>query len=454
MHPDGDQPADSIVTAAGSPNQPTDPYPPNMDVVATTDLAAADAAHQTTTPSSFFRRVQWSADGTTLVASASDNRISAYVLPEDLLDPAGRPRTLRPQGHLQLPEPSYSTAIAPYFSLSEPQSQLALVSCKDHPLQLCHVFPASESSPPLCSYKLIRRETEEFICAESLLWSWPGTHFMTGSSNRLDYFDVSRTGSDGPILTIPTIPSKRHLLKGGGVGMKGMVSSLSSQHPDESGATIIAAGTWTRWMGLYDVARTNKAVANWSIQGVAEDQFRCNVGGNGIVQTIWSPCGRYLAINERQSSGILVYDIRGTGQPLSLLLGRTAASQQQLTCDVFPGGESAGGFELWAGTQTGDVLVYEGVGTQAGTLEKSWDWAAHQSPVGSVGVHPTGSVVVTCSGAWTSHADGDIDNELGATDDSGRPLLASTRITPESSLKVWTLAANTADPAATGQGTE
>ncbi|KAL0933480.1 WD repeat domain-containing protein [Colletotrichum truncatum] len=444
----GTQGADPIPMAE-SPNQPKDAPPPTMDVVATTELAAGDASdlHR---PPCFFRSIQWTADGTSVIASTSDSRISSYVLPEDLLDPVGRPRSLTPQGQLQLPEPFYSAAIAPYFSLSEPQSHLALVSCKDHPIQLYNVFSGSQS-PPLCSYKLVRRETEEYICAESLLWSWPGSHFLTGSSNRLDYFDISRTGSDGPILTIPTIPSKRHLLKGGGVGMKGMVSTLSTQHPDESGAAIIAAGTWTRWMGLYDITRTNKPVANWSIQGVAETHFGQSVGGNGIVQTIWSPCGRYLAINERQSSGILVYDIRGTGQPLSLLLGRTTATQQRLTCDVFPGsGASGGGFELWAGTDTGNVLVYEGVGGKEGVADKSWDWAAHQSPVGSTAVHSTGSVIATCSGAWTAHADIELDSELGVTDESGQPLLASTRITSESSLKIWTLASTTTPHAEDG----
>ncbi|GKT45175.1 guanine nucleotide-binding protein negative regulator 1 [Colletotrichum spaethianum] len=429
-------------------NPTKDPYGPFMDLVATTEVAARDPAGPSR-PTSFFRGVQWTADGTTLVASTSNNRLSAYVLPADLLDPNGRPRTLKPQGQLQLPEPFYSAAVSPYFSLSEPQTQLALLACKDHPIQLYHVFSESQSSPPLCSYKLIRRETEEYICPESLLWSWPGTHFLAGSTNRLDHFDVSRPGSDGPVLTIPTIPSKRHLLKGGGVGMKGMVSTLSSQCPDESGASIVAAGTWSRWMGLYDVTRTNKPVANWSIHGVTKAHFGRDVGGNGIVQTIWSPCGRYLAINERQANGILVYDVRGTGQPLNLLVGRTTTTQQRLTCDVFPGsGDSPAGFELWAGTETGTVLVYEDVGAKDGISDKSWDWAAHSSPVGSAGVHPTGSVVATCSGAWTSHADRELDNELGSTDGNGHPRLASTRITPDSSLKVWTLAANTADPSA------
>ncbi|KAK1962000.1 WD repeat domain-containing protein [Colletotrichum sublineola] len=427
---------------------PKDPYAaPGTRLVATTEITARDSVVPKAPPTSFLRHVQWTADGTALVASTSDNRLSTYVLPADLLEPNLRPQTLTPQGQLHLPEPFYSAAISPYFSLSEPHTQLALLACKDHPIQLHHVFSDEPSSPPLCSYKLIRRETEEYICPESLLWSFPGTHFLTGSMNRLDHFDLSRTASDGPVLTIPTIPSKRHLLKGGGVGMKGMVSALSSQYPDESGASIVAAGTWSRWMGLYDVTRTNKPVANWSIHGVTKAHFGQDIGGNGIVQTIWSPCGRYLAINERQASGILVYDVRGTGQPLNLLVGRNTSTQQRLTCDVFPGtGDLSGGFELWAGTESGNVLVYENVGARDGVLDKAWDWAAHSSPVGSAALHHTGSVVATCSGAWTGHADHELDHELGRADSNGQPRLASTRITPDSSLKVWTLATDMADP--------
>ncbi|TQN70905.1 Guanine nucleotide-binding protein negative regulator 1 [Colletotrichum shisoi] len=447
MHSSETKDADPVMLHETNSSPPKDPSAPSLDLVATTEIAADDPA-DLPRPTNFFRQVQWTADGTTLVASTSDNRLSAYVLPPDLLSPTGRPRLLTPHGQLQLPEPFYSAALSPYFSLSEPQTQLALLACKDHPLQLYHVFPESRSSPPLCSYKLIRRETEEYICPESLLWSWPGTHFLAGSTNRLDHFDVSRTGSDGPVLTIPTIPSKRHLLKGGGVGMKGMVSTLSSQRPDESGASIVAAGTWSRWIGLYDVTRTNKPVANWSIHGVTKAHFGRDFGGNGIVQTIWSPCGRYLAINERHASGILVYDVRGTGQPLNLLVGRTATTQQKLTCDVFPGSGDHGGFELWAGTEQGNVLVYEDVGAVDGVLDKSWDWAAHTSPVGSAAVHPTGSVVATCSGAWTSYADRELDSEVGSTDDNGEPRLASTCITLDSALKVWTLASNTAESVA------
>ncbi|CRK12277.1 hypothetical protein BN1708_010420 [Verticillium longisporum] len=409
---------------------------PAIDVVAAT---APHERNESQEQPSFYRGARWTADGTTIVASTSDNRVSAFVLPENLLEPNDEAHQLGSQSTLHLSEPSYALAPAPFFSLSESASQTVLTSCKDHPIQLHHLFPDEGTQSRLASYKLIRRETEEYISAETLLWSWPGTHFLVGSTNRLDYFDVSRTGSDGPILTIPTIPSKRHISKGGGVGMKGMISALSSQSPAISEAPIIAAGTWTRWLGLYDVSRSNKAIANWSVRGVVNDEFGCKDDGRGIVQTIWSPCGRYLTINERQASSILVYDVRGSRQPVSVLIGRDGATQQRLSCDVFAASTSHGGFEVWAGSKDGHVYVWEDVGSQQGVLDTSWRFQAHNSPIGSTILHPSGSVVATCSGAWAPISDEELDEGLGSRDERQLPTISSTRSTSDCSIKIWAI---------------
>ncbi|KAM5347968.1 hypothetical protein ACJ41O_007792 [Fusarium nematophilum] len=375
----------------------------------------------------YYTSTQWTADGTSLLSSSSLNSISTFVLPDDLLDPSSpRPRSLQPQATVSLPEPTQTVASAPFFSLAEPASQSVLVGCRDHPIQLYHLFPpededgaAPRAAPPLASYKLIRAETEEYITPSSMLWEAPGSHFLCGSANRLDYFDMTRPGSDGPLLTIPTIPSKRYVAKGGGVvGMKGTVAALSASPAD----AITAAGTWTRWIGLYDLHRSDKVIANWALPR-PEDTHGA-VGGQGIVQVRWSPCGRYLMINERHATGLQVYDIRGTGELLSVLRGRNAPTQQRMTCDVFAGDPyaNASAFEVWTGSHDGRVTVWEGVGSQVGVVEPSWEWRAHDAPVGSTALHASGSVVATCSGGW------------GFSE-----ATQSQTVFDESSVKVWSI---------------
>lgn len=384
-----------------------------------------------TPPRRFYSSAQWTADGTALLVAASDCSVSSFVLPADLLEPAGGALELRPEATARLPEPTYAVAGAPFFSLADAATQTYLVGCRDHPVHLRHAFPhrgdgddddddgaaAAAEPPPLAAYRLVRAETEQFLTPASLLWPAPGTHFVCGSASRIDYFDVSRHGTGGPVVTVPTIPSRRHRAKGGGVGMKGTVAALAAAPPD---AALVAAGTRTRWLGLYDVARTDGAVANWSVAQPGAGT------GHGIVQVAWSPCGRYLVVNERRAGSLLVYDVRGAGRLLANLAGRAAATQQRLACDVYP---AAAGFEVWAGADDGSVAVWEDVGLRAGAAPPSWRWQAHDAPVGSTAVHASGSVAATCSGAWEHLA----DDELGGG--------GGGRVLAESSLSVWCIGA-------------
>lgn len=402
--------------------------------------ASSPHLHPTTRSQRFFTSAQWTADGTSILAASSDQTVASFILPADLLQPAGEPRHLVRQASIKLPEPTQTLASAPYFSLANPASQTFLVGCRDHPLHLYHAFPQLDdadavehvASQPLYTYKLIRIESEQYISPASLLWEYPGTHFICGSANRIDLFDASGHCADGPTLTIPTIPSRRHISKGSGVGMKGTVAALAASPPaDASGhGSILAAGTWTRWMGTYDIHRTDRVVANWSIADADEKAFRISLGGQGIVQTAWSPCGRYLVVNERQADGLLVYDIRGTGQLLAVLNGRKATTQQRLHFDVFQGET---GFEVWAGTQDGAVAVWEEVGMRNDVVEPSWTWKAHESPVGSTIVHSSGSVAATCSGGWG------YPRESRETHEASDEESHQRRIFDESSLRIWSI---------------
>ncbi|RDA95072.1 hypothetical protein CP533_2137 [Ophiocordyceps camponoti-saundersi (nom. inval.)] len=400
--------------------------PSKVRLVASLTPTADDAPSSTKPQDAFFSSAQWTGDGTTVMVQSSDNTVSSVVLPADILESLDDEAEIRPQASTRLPEPSQAIAVAPFFSLADPMTQTFLAGCRDHPLHLYHAFPSQRSSStPLATYKLIRAETEQFLTPASILWPSPGSHFLCGSANRLDYFDLSRPGSDGPVLTLATIPSKRHIAKGGGVGMKGTVSALASE-PD----CPVAAGTRNRWMGLYDIQRSKDAIANWSIADAGRD-LGLHDAGQGIVQLVWTPCGRYLVINERKSSALLVYDIRGTRRLLGALCGREATTQQRLACDVYQGQD---GFEVWAGLQNGSVAVWEGVGKDDGLVQPSWTWAAHQSPVGSTTLHGCGSVIATCSGAWEHASDGALEDFGG-----GQQVAGGTTTMPETSLKIWSM---------------
>ncbi|KAK4189489.1 hypothetical protein QBC35DRAFT_142058 [Podospora australis] len=441
-----------------------------------------DGPHLLTTSSSsskdpFFKSVQWTSDGTTLITSSSTNHISSFVLPSTLLDPSrSSPLSLSATSTIPLPEPTSSLAPCPYFSLENPYSQVLLTASTDHPLHLRSLFPSSsspESQKPIASFRLIKHETEAYLPVTSLLWPSPGTHFIAGTTNKIALFDVSRPDSlvPEPVFVIPTIPSTRHISKGNGIGMKGTVSALSLSPSEEGSSTagLLAAGTWTRWLGLYDIYRSAKPVANWSVKPAADET---NIGGKGIVQTQWSPCGRYLVVNERGATGLLVYDLRGASKGLLChLAGRDGTTNQRLSLDVFPSSNENGGFEVWAGTKDGKVVVYEGVGTTDTAMEPAWEWEASTGGVAAIGataMHLGGSVVATCSGSWRvadvesdsdsesdSESEEETEEENGETDSSSGSSSSSSSseasarshitkpkpriVVEETSLKVWTI---------------
>ena len=155
------------------------------------------------------------------------------------------------------------------------------------------------------------------------------------------------------------------------MGMRGLVSALSAS-PGSGNNSLLAAGTWTRWVGLYDAAGMGGTVATWGI-GEAADGV-AGIGGGGVTQTGWSNCGRYLYVAERKSNGVLVFDVRVMGKLVCWLEGREADTNQRLGVDSFEGGS---GMELWAGGTDGVVRVWEGVGMVEGGVTRTWEWKAH-----------------------------------------------------------------------------
>lgn len=314
-------------------------------------------------------------DGTTLLTSSADNKIRAFILPPTLLDDPSSPLSLTPYTKHTFPTPINCIAPYPHYTLSDPSTTLYLSCPNSLPIRLSNIL--SPTSHPQASYNLICPTTEKYLTPSSILWSLPGTHFLTGTDCLISLFDISRSGC-GPTTRLPTIPSKRHKMKGGGVGMRGIVSALSLQSStdESSGSSILAAGTWTRWLGMYDAAGLGGTIATWDISTAADSE--AGIGGQGVSEVGWSGCGRYLWVAERKSRGVLVYDVRVTGKLVCWLEGREAETNQRLGVSCF---EGDGGMEIWAGGTDGVARVWEGVGTKEGACKRNWEWRAHDGIV-------------------------------------------------------------------------
>ncbi|KAA6406696.1 MAG: hypothetical protein FRX48_09419 [Lasallia pustulata] len=310
-----------------------------------------------------------SPDGTTLLTSSADNTLRTFILylpplsipppptPPTNLPPklaprpplAPHPHALTPHTTHPHPTPIYSTALHPSFTLSSPPTTLYLSSPAHLPIRLLSPFAPGI----LSSYPLVHPQTESHTAAYSLLFARAATAasdecgaatgprttgtFFAGTSSTVSIFDLNRNG-EGPLAAMPTIPSRRKKLVGGGVGMKGCVSAMGMAAADG----LLAAGTFGRWVGLYD--------------------------GQGL----------------------------GGG----------------------------GGAE--------------------GALEPCWGFGAHGDAVSSAVLHPSGTVLATCSGQRRPTATGAESSESGGASDDGLSSSAAsasseTGCQADNSLKIWAL---------------
>ena len=241
----------------------------------------------------------------------------------------------------------------------------------------------------LASYPLVSPTTEAWITPHSLLFNPVETNqFLAGSNRCINIFDINRDG-EGPISQMRTATSPR-TSRSATPGMKGINSAM-----DISSDGVLAAGTFSRWIGLYDSYGRGGTVGVFQLAGSESETSEGR--GRGVTQVIWSECGRYLCVVERWSDGVGVWDIRGTGKQLAWLGGRRAETQQRLSVDVVGG-------EVWAGGLDGMVRMWKDFGMATGSVEPSREFKAHDDAVSSVGLHPSGSVLLTCSGQrhWSS----------------------------------------------------
>lgn len=218
--------------------------------------------------------------------------------------------------------------------------------------------------------------TEVFISPHSLLFNGQGDRFIAGSESLISIFDVSRPGQE-PLSSIPTGPKRRKNIDySGAVNMRGIVSALAI----DSSTGVLAAGTYSRHVGLYDSSGQGDCIGVFSVEGTDADS---HIGGGGITQVSWSPCGRYLFITERKSDGILLYDIRKTGQLLAWLEGRAAHTNQRLGVDVV-GADGGAGQEVWAGGVDGLLRMWKNPYTRQGSVPPTFEYKGHDGKISTL----------------------------------------------------------------------
>ena len=256
-----------------------------------------------------------------------------------------------------------------FFDLANPATALVLSTRKDLPIRLNSALTGQLTA----SYPLVNPMTEAYISPNSLIFNLEGDRFIAGSDSLISTFDLSRPGQE-PVSSFPTGPRRKndsHFSPA--VNMRGVVSALAI----DNSSKILAAGTFSRHVGLYDSLGEGDCIGVFCLKGTSAD---AQIGGGGITQVSWSACGRYLYITERKSDGVIIYDIRKTGQLLSWLGGRKADTNQRMSVDfVTPGDPDATtDHEIWAGGLDGYVRMWKNPHLQEGIVSPTFEFQAHE----------------------------------------------------------------------------
>ena len=346
------------------------------------------------------KNAAWSADGTCITATDVHNAIDTVIVPPHLLTTQDKPLVLSAYCTIPAAEPITSLCSYPRYQLQDLASALVLSSVREHPIRLHSALNAQL----VASYPLINPLTEEYISPLSLCFTPDASQFVAGSDSLISTFDLARPGQD-PITSVKTGPKSRKDNRWNpATSMRGIVSALAV----DKASGMLAVGTFSSQIALYDANGSGVCAGSFSIQDNAANE---GIGGAGITQLHWSPDGRYLYIAERKSDGVMVYDIRQTGQLLSWSEGRNARTNQRLGMEL---SESDNGSpEVWAGGTDGKVRMWSDMHLHEGVVKPSFEHKVHQGTVAfarthsitdyliaavtSICVHPTGGVIVTSS---------------------------------------------------------
>ncbi|KAF2447580.1 guanyl nucleotide binding protein [Karstenula rhodostoma CBS 690.94] len=357
---------------------------------------------------------QLSPDGKCVFTTDYSRNFSVYPFTSST-DADEEQQKLTPYARFPSSDPIWAFKVNPYFDLNDRNTTTVLVSRRDQYISLHNaLWDISETqenvpqpartdpvdiSSKIASYKLVDKLTEAVTAPKSLAWSPCGAYFYAGHKNQIAVFDLTYT--DDPVTKIRTIPSTRNKLKGGGWGFKGDVSALAAS---TGGGDVLAAGTRTRYVGLYDVV-SSQEITHFALPGMINGQRTDNeklqdVIGEGVTQLEWSPDGTYLYVAERSSDALLIYDVRKFGLALAHCAGRKAHSRQKMGFDIWAQRDAGENHEIWAGGTDGYVRVWRYPYLKEGAVEADETISVGEDPVSNVRVHPYGHAAVVAQGCY------------------------------------------------------
>jgi len=236
----------------------------------------------------------------------------------------------------------------PFMNSADPASSCFLTACRDKPIHLWNYDPSRDSNSnskgdsgdtdrriptSRCSYRCYN-QYDEVETVQAISFNATGDRIYACTKNMIRIFDVNTPGRE--CLEIPTVRFKRDPM----AAFKGLISSIEFG-PDPS-------------MKVYSCATYSNSVAVY-VEGTKESVLMLTEvpTGCGITCQRWNPNGNHLWVGGRHSSDIICYDLRSTRGELGRV-SRRLETNQKLTFDLDPWGK-----HLITGSQDGEVLVYD-----------------------------------------------------------------------------------------------
>lgn len=259
------------------------------------------------------------------------------------------------------PVTSSTFAVFNYSNL--PSLDYVLQSRRDLPIA---IFYGAFMTTPKASYRWINNATEAYIAPQSLAFRYDGQHFVAGAKERLAVFNVHQDGCE-PLRSWRTTEGRRarKVIGMPYVSLKGLIFSLAISN---DGA--LAAATTDGQIGIWADYGEGESVTSFQVED--EPGSRCSIS-----KVAWSSDGRYLFAAKRQSDILYIYDIRGTGQRLGWLEGRSAQTTLPLGFEAMDNVENS--VDIWAGGTDGVVRVWRNVTQREGAIAPDSSYQAHQS---------------------------------------------------------------------------